>query len=210
MLHSEQGKLLVCHCQWPSQILEPVCSSEHETVSYSWRRKSVVVRQAGMHAGTEEKKNYIVWKINEICYFHRSINRKRQLAETLFNTKNNLFNVMKVALQYWQKVLKFCFDPIGSSDSLKIMYYVTFSSFWFNIIKYWGKHYINFRFQRYPLSQSFWSFQKKILQLQIVSSVTSKKSPNVHKTCPNVISLEKFQILTPLQNCIRIWEIWAN
>ena len=30
------------------------------------------------------------------------------------------------------------------------------------------------------------------------SSVTSKKSPNIYKSCPKMISLEKFQILTPL------------
>ena len=31
------------------------------------------------------------------------------------------------------------------------------------------------------------------------SSVTSKKSPNVHKSCPKMISQEKLNILTPLQ-----------
>ena len=31
-------------------------------------------------------------------------------------------------------------------------------------------------------------------------SVTSKKSPNVIKSCPKMISLEKRKILTPLQN----------
>ena len=29
--------------------------------------------------------------------------------------------------------------------------------------------------------------------------VTSKKSPNVYKSCPKMISLEKLKILTPLQ-----------
>ena len=29
--------------------------------------------------------------------------------------------------------------------------------------------------------------------------VTCKKSPNVYKSCPKIISLEKFKILTPLQ-----------
>ena len=29
--------------------------------------------------------------------------------------------------------------------------------------------------------------------------VTSKKSPNVYKSCPEMISLEKLQILTPFQ-----------
>ena len=31
-------------------------------------------------------------------------------------------------------------------------------------------------------------------------SVTSKKSPNVYKGCPKIISLEKLKILTPLKN----------
>ena len=31
------------------------------------------------------------------------------------------------------------------------------------------------------------------------SSVTSKESPNVYKSCPKVISLEKFKILTPFK-----------
>ena len=32
-----------------------------------------------------------------------------------------------------------------------------------------------------------------------LNSVTSKKSPNVYKSCPKMISLEKLKILTPLQ-----------
>ena len=32
-----------------------------------------------------------------------------------------------------------------------------------------------------------------------MSSVTSKKSPNVCKSCPKMISLEKLEFLTPLQ-----------
>ena len=31
------------------------------------------------------------------------------------------------------------------------------------------------------------------------SSVTSKKSPNVYKSCPKIFSLEKCEILTPSQ-----------
>ena len=31
------------------------------------------------------------------------------------------------------------------------------------------------------------------------TSVTSKKLPNVYKSCPKIISLEKLNILTPLQ-----------
>ena len=42
------------------------------------------------------------------------------------------------------------------------------------------------------------------------TSVTRKKSPNVYKSCPKMISLEQLNILTPLQNCPRMYEIWAN
>ena len=41
-------------------------------------------------------------------------------------------------------------------------------------------------------------------------SVTRRKSPNVCKSCPKMISLEKRYILTTLQKCLRMWEIWAN
>ena len=40
--------------------------------------------------------------------------------------------------------------------------------------------------------------QKKHLHL-FQSSVAGKKSPNVNKSCPKMISLEKLKILTPLQ-----------
>ena len=33
----------------------------------------------------------------------------------------------------------------------------------------------------------------------ILSSVTREKSPNVHKSCPEMISLEKLKILAPTQ-----------
>ena len=33
----------------------------------------------------------------------------------------------------------------------------------------------------------------------VVDSVTRKKSPNVYKSCPKMISLEKLEILTTLQ-----------
>ena len=36
-------------------------------------------------------------------------------------------------------------------------------------------------------------------QLLIIISVNSRTSPNVCKSCPKMISLEKWKILTPLQ-----------
>ena len=35
------------------------------------------------------------------------------------------------------------------------------------------------------------------------SSVTSKKSPNVYKSCPKMISLEKWKVLKPLQTLFK-------
>ena len=37
------------------------------------------------------------------------------------------------------------------------------------------------------------------LASDVGSSVTNKKSPNVYKSCPKMISLQKLNILTPLQ-----------
>ena len=34
----------------------------------------------------------------------------------------------------------------------------------------------------------------------VANSVTRRKSPNVYKSCPKLISLEKWKILTSLQN----------
>ena len=64
-------------------------------------------------------------------------------------------------------------------------------------------------------------FEHEIYVSQIsVSSVTSKKSPNVCKSCPKMVSLEKLKILTPLQKlpknieylgkliwCQRLWRV---
>ena len=36
-----------------------------------------------------------------------------------------------------------------------------------------------------------------------VISVTRKKSPNVYKSCPRMISQEKIKILTPIQKLLR-------
>ena len=39
--------------------------------------------------------------------------------------------------------------------------------------------------------------------LRLSASSVTKKSPNVYKSCPKIISLEKWKILTPLQNLPR-------
>ena len=56
--------------------------------------------------------------------------------------------------------------------------------------------------------------------VHLASSVNSKKSPNVYKSCPKMISLEKLKILTPSQKlhknvedlwkincCQRLWKV---
>ena len=45
----------------------------------------------------------------------------------------------------------------------------------------------------------FWLWFLSQLNFWIRSSVTSKKLPNVYKNCPKMISLDKLNILTPLQ-----------
>ena len=37
-----------------------------------------------------------------------------------------------------------------------------------------------------------------------------KKSPYVYKSCPKIISLEKWLIWSLYKNCLRMWEIWGN
>ena len=44
----------------------------------------------------------------------------------------------------------------------------------------------------------------------VIASVTSKESPNVYKSCPKMISLEKWKILTPLQKLPKMWTIWSK
>ena len=39
----------------------------------------------------------------------------------------------------------------------------------------------------------------EVTRFGMMSSVTSKKSPNVYKSCPKMISIEKLNILTPIQ-----------
>ena len=45
---------------------------------------------------------------------------------------------------------------------------------------------------------------------RIPGSVTSKKSPNVYKSCPKMISLEVWNFLTTLQKLPKIRAIWAK
>ena len=53
------------------------------------------------------------------------------------------------------------------------------------------------RFKLYPVSQIFYA--PVVKSFAVPTSVTSKKSPDVYKSCPKMISMEKLQILTPLQ-----------
>ena len=43
----------------------------------------------------------------------------------------------------------------------------------------------------------------EVWQELITSIVTSKNSPNVYKSCPKIISLEKIKILAPLQKLLK-------
>ena len=44
----------------------------------------------------------------------------------------------------------------------------------------------------------------------IGSSVIRKKLPNVYKSCPKMISLEKDRFWHLYKNCVKMWEIWEN
>ena len=43
------------------------------------------------------------------------------------------------------------------------------------------------------------TFEARFQASAYLASVTRKKLPNVYKSCPKMISLEKWKILTPLQ-----------
>ena len=47
-------------------------------------------------------------------------------------------------------------------------------------------------------------------KIRIRSSVTRKKSPNVYKSCPKMISIENESFWHLYKNCPGMWEIWAN
>ena len=49
-----------------------------------------------------------------------------------------------------------------------------------------------------------------ITKLSAPPSVTRKISPNIYKSCPIIISVEKLKIWHLSKNCLRMWEIWAN
>ena len=50
----------------------------------------------------------------------------------------------------------------------------------------------------------------EICEREMQNSVTRKKLPNVCKSCPKMISLEKLKILTLLKKCLRMWAICTN
>ena len=52
--------------------------------------------------------------------------------------------------------------------------------------------------------------QRQCRTMSLLISVTNKKSPNVYKNCPKMISLEKWNILTRLRELPKMWAIWAK
>ena len=50
-----------------------------------------------------------------------------------------------------------------------------------------------------PTDNNVWMSELKSFFMWAAARVTSKKSPNVYKSCPKMISPEKLKILTPLQ-----------
>ena len=71
------------------------------------------------------------------------------------------------------------------------------SHFYFHICLHWSR-YPKFLAHFYTACTSV---QKELTGFGtlLTTSVTSKKSPNIYKSCPKLISLEKWKILTPFQ-----------
>ena len=51
---------------------------------------------------------------------------------------------------------------------------------------------------------------KEQQEKKVWNQCDQKKSQNVYKSCPKMISLEKWKILHIYKKCLRIWEIWSN
>ena len=62
--------------------------------------------------------------------------------------------------------------------------------------------------------QEIWRLTSSIdsagLCVLIKGQCDQKKSPYVYKSCPKIISLEKWLIWSLYKNCLRMWEIWGN
>ena len=52
--------------------------------------------------------------------------------------------------------------------------------------------------------------KERKIDMKFDCSVTSKKLPNVYKSCPKLIPLEKGKILTPLKKLPKMCAMWAN
>ena len=60
---------------------------------------------------------------------------------------------------------------------------------------------------RFP---NFYSASFDSYQLKPINRVTSKKSPNVYKSCPKMISLENEWFWHLYKNCLTMWSIWVK
>ena len=60
------------------------------------------------------------------------------------------------------------------------------------------------------VSQVWRKLQLPSRLLRLSTSVTRKKSPNIFKRCPKMISLKNDRFWHHYKNCLRVWEIWAN
>ena len=71
---------------------------------------------------------------------------------------------------------------------------------------------VHFKF--HLIRRHFWCHVNPIRQLKaaatdcVLPSVTSKRLPNVYKSCPKMISLEKLRILTSLQKLPKNGRLW--
>ena len=86
-------------------------------------------------------------------------------------------------------------------------------------IKEWSRHGLMVRFTNYATMCSTQAhlqliygapFPQFVIKSFETISVTRKNRQMLPKSSPKMISLEKWSILTPLQNLPKIWELWEN
>ena len=92
----------------------------------------------------------------------------------------------------------FIFATRGQCIKGKLCQHITINNQIFVCIK---NNLAYFPFMHCPLvgnQKARWSIGSKFSR-RLRTSVTSKKSPNVYKSCPKLIALEQGKIMTPLQ-----------
>ena len=141
----------------------------------------------------------------------------RQLKNKILFDKNWLIIKIHNLLTCWlqtkrmkfskqcDQLLKKCIMQRCLAQNLQLRRKIVANAFWTKIEK--KLNLMNITFE----NSYNWLNKIKIWLINFESVQCDQiKSPNFYKSCPKMISPEKWNILTPLQNCLRMWEIWAN